>query len=119
LRGVARQCAAALAPEENAMTISTFRDELESQRRKLLNRTDQIIERALCRLVRSVFDEVDACKRVQQARELRDEWRTAVFTEVDELAAALEREIERADAALLWEVKKASESRKPSHHNPN
>jgi hypothetical protein len=77
------------------MTIphDAIRDELEVQRRKLANRLDQIIENALYKLVRSIFDEVDACKRLSRARELRDEWEAAVFFEIDDLAPALEREL--------------------------
>jgi hypothetical protein len=92
----------------SCMTIphDAIRDELEVQRRKLANRLDQIIENALYKLVRSIFDEVDACKRLSRARELRDEWEAAVFFEIDELAAALERELERVDAALLQELKR-------------
>ena len=53
------------------------------------------------------LDEVSAVKRLSRARELRAEWEAAVFLEIDELAAALERELERADATLLQELKRA------------
>jgi uncharacterized small protein (DUF1192 family) len=91
------------------MTIphDAIRDELESQRHKLANRLDQIIENALYKLVRAVFDDIDGCKRIKQVRDLRDEWEVAVFTEIDELAAALERELARADAELVRDLKRA------------
>jgi hypothetical protein len=98
------------------MTIphDAIRDELENQRRRLLNRVDQIIERALCNLVRAVFNDVDAVKQLQQARDLRDEWQTAVFTEFDDLVNALER----ADGALLREVNKAGTNGNPCAGQP-
>jgi hypothetical protein len=84
--------------------LRDLRDELEIQRHTLLNRVDQIIERALWKLVREIFDEIDACKQIGQARELRDDW---ALSESDNLAEAIERELERADAALLQELKRA------------